>query len=579
MTKKFSKDSDLTVKEYNYLLDNILNCVNPYQAYLDYLKEKHGKCQNNYFANKNCLSKLPSFNGMHRHHDKENLVANLSDPETARVNPWEYQEATNLTFSYPAEHILIHILIAEEGQLGVYGAMKLLSENYVEPVLKQILVDRLNNSAVVFTWNQSVVIDAVNLLNTYKLCYMNIATGAGKSTSAIEVAKAVNRDFVVIAPTTLITNSWNKYNKNNPHFLGAYTYAKFSKISNTLDLQGKLAIPDESHHLLEKGKGKWGEAIINIIENIPDVMVLGLSASKFRAKNRKKADGTMEEVWNRVFQGHVARGIEDLADGIEKGIFAPIKYICACYDQKALNNLITLSGGWQNTARKTVLRGKLDLLKNETNIVNLLNKYQPEQRVRDLVFIEHIGDTEVVNEETGKVETVNDYEHAKTVIKAARPYLTDDNFRIVHSKQSEEINKQNFEWFETEADDARYLISIGMVKEGYHPDILTGGIIFRRIGAGTVLEQILGRFAVLKSKAKNDIVIFDFVDAIRSAKFKFEAGIKGNSRDTRPEVIQKLSKLTACGVQVIDYTEQIDELTKEMYSEANSPVFSIEELL
>ena len=578
--KKFSANSDLTLKEYEYLEDNVLNVPDPYQAYLSYLKDKHGSCTNNYFANKNCASKLPSFNGIHRHHDMENKVACLSRPDVAKANPWTYQEAKNLTYCKPAEHILLHILIAEQGELGIYGAMKLLTEHNVEPKLKQILIDRLNNSATVFTWNQTVVIDAVQLLDTYKLCYMNVATGVGKSTSAVEVAKAVNRDFIVISPANKINDSWEKHNKSNPHFKGTYTYTKFCRLYNTLNLTNTLIIADEAHHLLEKGNGKWGEAVIAAFEQNNNSMLLGLSASKFRAKNRRKADSTMEEVWHRIFQGHVAQGIKDLPEGIEKGVLAPITYVCACYNKEALNDLITLSSSWSNTSRKVALKGKLDLLKNETNIATLLNNYQPEKMVRDLVFIEHIGETEIVNSVTGLVEKINDYEQAKAAIKAARPELTDDNFRLVHSKQTEDENKTAFDWFETEADDARYLVSVGMVKEGYHPEVLTGLIIFRRIGAATVFEQILGRAAVLKSKAKHNIVVFDFVDAVRSSKFKFEAGNgTGNGRAVRPDVVQKLSTLTSCGVQVIDYVEKLDELKRAMESENCAPVFTAEELL
>lgn len=575
---KFKLGTELTIKEYNWLEDNILNTVDPYQAYLDYLKEKHGPCKNNYFANKNCLSTLPSFNGMHRHHDYEDVVAALSRSDVAKANKWEYQEAKNLSYCKPAEHALLHILIAEKGELGIYGAMKILNENYVEPKLKAILEDRLNKSATAFLWNKAVVVEAVDQLNTYRLSYMHITTGGGKSTGGQEAAKAVNRDFIVLAPTKNIYKSWIKHNSTNPRFKGAYSYTKFCNIYNVLNLNNTLVIADEAHHLCEKGKGKWGDALINAFETNIGMMLLGLSASKFRAKNRTKADKTMEEVWHRVFQGHVAQGIEDLPEGIEKGIFAPITYICACYDKKHLADLISLTSAGTNSSRKTALRGKLDVLKNETNIAALLNKYQPEKFIRDLVFIEHIGDTEVLNTETGMLETVNDYEQAKEAIKTARPELTDDNFRIVHSRQSDKINDAAFRWFEDETtEDARYLVSVGMVKEGYHPNVLTGGIIFRRVGAGTVFEQLLGRFAVLKYLAKYNITVFDFVDAVRSAKFKFESGtgIKGG---TRPEVIQKLSKLESCGVQVLDYKAELDELSKEVIKDTYAPVFNFEEL-
>lgn len=580
MAKIFKSGTDLTIAEYDWLEKNVLNVADPYKAYLDYLKDKHGKCTNNYFINQSCSTIMRSFNDMDRHHDMEHLVAGLGRPDVAKANPWEYQEAKNLTFCKPAEHTLLHILIAEQGNLGIYGAMKILSEHQnIDHKLRKILEDRLNASATVFTWNQTVVIEAIALLNTYSLCYMNIATGVGKSTSAVEVAKAVDRDFIVLGPGKKIVTDWTSRNSSNPRFKGAYTYTTFSRHWADFVSHGMLIIADEAHHLLEKGKGLWGTGILDAFESVSNLMVLGLSASEFRAQNRKAADGTMESVWHRVFQGHVARGIKDLAEGIEKSVLAPITYIGACYNKEALNEPISLSANWQDSARRTTLKNKLNILKNESAIATLLNKYQPESMVRDLVFIEHIGETEVVNTETGLVEKVNDYEQAKAAIMSARPELTADNFRIVHSKQSEAVNQANFEWFETEADDARYLVSVGMVKEGYHPEILTGGIIFRRIRAATVFEQILGRMAVLKSKAKNNITVFDFVDAVRSSKYRFESGVSGNKKGVTPDVIQKLSTLESCGVQVIDYNKKLEDLVKEMSAEATAPVFTFEELL
>ena len=576
--KKFKAGTDLTIEEYNYLEKHVLNSSDPCGSYLDYLKDKHGPCKNNYFATKACISKLPSFNGMHRHHNMEYKVANLGDPEVARANPWEWQEARNLTYCRPAEHTLVHILETEQYGLGVFGAMKLLTEyTTMDPTIKAILQERVNESATVFTWNQTVFLNATAMLNTYGLCYLHLATGAGKSTSAVEVAKSVNRDFLVVCNSTKINTDWKNRNNLNPRFRGAITPIYFKNHIAEYNLNDMLVIIDEAHHLTEKNDG--GRVIIQARKDNPNMMLLGLSASEFRAKNRKKADGSMEAVWNRVFEGHVAQGIKDIAEGIEKGVFAPITYVCACYDKKAIDETISLCAEWRDTEKKVSLRNKLDLLQNQANITNILRTYQPETMIRDLVFIEHISEVTVFNPTTGLVEKVNDYEQAKESIKAAYPHLTDDNFRIVHSKQTPDENKKAFEWFETEADDARYLVSVGMIKEGYHPEILTGGIIFRRIGAATVFEQILGRFAVLVAKAKHKITVFDFVDAIRSSQFKFEAGLSSSgSKKVRPDVIQKLSTLEACGVNIIDYTKDFLDLTSEIVTETCAPVFTFEEL-
>ena len=85
--------------------------------------------------------------------------------------------------------------------------------------------------------------------------------------------------------------------------------------------------------------------------------------------------------------------------------------------------------------------------------------------------------------------------------------------------------------------------------------------------------------AVLKSKAKNNITVFDFVDAVRSSKYRLESGVSGNKKGVTPDVIQKLSTLESCGVQVIDYNKKLEDLVKEMSAEATAPVFTFEELL
>ena len=86
----------------------------------------------------------------------------------------------------------------------------------------------------------------------------------------------------------------NDIRANAPKKTGAYskswTVKTTKETSDSLELTVYSPSKYQLAHLLEKGHGKWGEAVIKAIENNTNLMVLGLSASKFRAKNRKKVD-------------------------------------------------------------------------------------------------------------------------------------------------------------------------------------------------------------------------------------------------------------------------------------------------
>jgi hypothetical protein len=106
-----------------------------YQDYVQYLLNKYGPSQYDYFCNENCKSKNSKLSrskeGLFCHHIAENKEILLSNPEVARTHPFEYQQAHNLVYANYLEHLLLHIKIVEEDVeqkgLGLGGVIMICS--------------------------------------------------------------------------------------------------------------------------------------------------------------------------------------------------------------------------------------------------------------------------------------------------------------------------------------------------------------------------------------------------------------------------------------------------------------------
>lgn len=98
----------MKIKEYNEIKN--LN----YKEYCDYLKQKYGKATKDYFNKSFVKNKVTrTSEGLICHHICEDRAIMLSNPEYAKMNPFEYQLAENLCYCDYLEHLLLHILICE----------------------------------------------------------------------------------------------------------------------------------------------------------------------------------------------------------------------------------------------------------------------------------------------------------------------------------------------------------------------------------------------------------------------------------------------------------------------------------
>ena len=107
------------VKNYNY------------EKYVEYLLEKYGIVEEDYYTSSFSPIKNKRFEQeyLERHHIREDEIAGLSDYETAKNSPFEYQLAKNLVYCNLLEHIFLHILIGEQNKgLGFCGAQIMIAK-------------------------------------------------------------------------------------------------------------------------------------------------------------------------------------------------------------------------------------------------------------------------------------------------------------------------------------------------------------------------------------------------------------------------------------------------------------------
>ncbi|MCL1925130.1 MAG: hypothetical protein FWF50_06055 [Defluviitaleaceae bacterium] len=112
-----------------------------YDDYVEYLKDRYGKVQKDYFVNENfksTSSESRSAEGLERHHIREDIFPKLSDAKVAKHVSWEFQKAENLIWCNKVEHAILHLLIflkTNNKGLGLPGLF-----HYIMPTIHHIFM-------------------------------------------------------------------------------------------------------------------------------------------------------------------------------------------------------------------------------------------------------------------------------------------------------------------------------------------------------------------------------------------------------------------------------------------------------
>lgn len=196
-----------------------------------------------------------SKDGLFKHHTKENLVANLCDPDVQKHVPLEFRD--DITYCSFDEHLLLHILIGEQTDvrkaLGLGGAV-----NYIIPQLKNYfdfgicdypekyysnlsievfnaLLVRcekvLNDRTIIFEHNKCLYLQMEWLLNNKNKALVVLGTCLGKTTTALEYLWRHKCRALVIAPNNTIVKGWSEY----ASWCDVTTYQSFSNTYQCID--------------------------------------------------------------------------------------------------------------------------------------------------------------------------------------------------------------------------------------------------------------------------------------------------------------------------------------------------------
>lgn len=89
-----------------------------YAELVNYLFQKYGAVQHDYFTNEKCTSKSKKISrtseGLFCHHIDEDKCASLSDKVSAIKYPFDYQRAKRLVYCNYLEHLILHMRIGIE---------------------------------------------------------------------------------------------------------------------------------------------------------------------------------------------------------------------------------------------------------------------------------------------------------------------------------------------------------------------------------------------------------------------------------------------------------------------------------
>lgn len=427
----------------------------------------------------------------------------------------------------------------EELALGLCHTCKADSGN------QQIYDDIMNEAkkTYLFAWNVGAFADLEVYLRDHNSALIQICTGGGKTTTALEYLRVHDCKALVLGPSNTIENSWK--NNDNVEYMN---YQTFMNCYEDIDFNKyPILICDEAHHIKAE---RWGEGVRWAMKNTA-VKVIGLTATP----NTEQLDGTDEE-----FEGRICLGL-DLAEGIREGHIYPFSYVQSIYKMEDVKDDFEKCGplGMQ-------LWDRLNIELNKNPIENILRQHMPKDTVRKIiVFVQRAADID-------------------TAIATMKQYDPNLDMRVIYSKLDADDNAKAKVWFNTTSDHDVCLVTVNMVNEGAHYDGVNTLIMFRRTNSTTLYQQQLGRIVVTTKKDNPKGIVFDFTNnaqnLIYRSKSFLSVDIKSNddnneNKESTPieDVINEIKKIVEknSSKEIIykDYTEDCVKMLSALNDSSN----------
>ena len=379
-------------------------------------------------------------------------------------------------------------------------------------------------------------------------------TGTGKSFVAFRLCEErADARIVWLSPSEYI---WRTQLANlraaggsAPENVAFLTYAKLMLLTagERAALRPEIIILDEFHRC---GAQEWGKGVRALLEDFPDALLLGLTATPIRY-----LDGQRDMV-DELFDGCVAHEMT-LSEAIVRGILPAPKYVLSLYAyQKELER-------YRRRARKA---GGVARLTAERYIERLRRRLE-EAGGLDRVFQKHLPDRH------GKyLIFCADYEHLQKMRGCAAEWFgrVDAAPHIYEVYAENAKAKETFHRFQAdESPHLKLLYCIDMLNEGVHVEGLDGVILCRTTVSPIVYKQQIGR--ALSASGQKTPVIFDLVNnvdnlySISALRKEMEAVVSFYANEHRE------SEIVRDGFELVDEVRECRELLERLEETLSAP--------
>ena len=377
------------------------------------------------------------------------------------------------------------------------------------------------------------------------------ATGTGKSFNALEyVSDNTNENLLYVVPSlgiiehlkNIIATSGFDLKKDFPN-LKFCTYMSFVNLSRKelKNIKVDTLILDEFHHL---GAPVWGARINTLIENHPNIKVLGMTAYTVRDRNTPYERDMANPDTDELFSNHIVSRY-DLCDAMVEGVLPKPIYKTAFvnliedvdYLEKRLDNLDHNSSKYIDCEK--VLADVKRQIANALSMKELVKK-NLKPKGKYIYFCPMITK-----------EMVNDID---TIMKEAKGWFLEMGLaeeEIVFYKSTSEmgtLGKKNREAFYNDIDldshdtsnKLRVMFAINQYNEGVHAPNVDGVILGRSTCSDIVYFEQIGRALAVRGDTEeklNKLLQMSLVELTTLARAN---NIEINSSDTKEDIANKL---------------------------------------
>lgn len=321
-------------------------------------------------------------------------------------------------------------------------------------------------------------------------------TGTGKSFIAFHLAEAHSQtQFLWLSPSRYIFHTQQvayarAAGAPAPENIRFNTYAALSMMDEQMleELRADCIILDEFHRC---GAKEWSRGVEALLEQLPDVPVLGLSATHIRYLDNQR------DMADELFDGCIASEMT-LGEAIGRGILPAPKYVVSLYScREELERY-----------RKRVQRANGAARQAAEKYLEALRRALDRAEGLDVIFRRHMTDSH------GKyLVFCANQEHLQEMLKKVPEWFSgvdsEPHVYAVYAESPE--SRREFERFAAdESEHLKLLYCINMLNEGIHVRGVRGVILLRPTVSPIVYKQQIGR--ALSASDGGTPVIFDVVN-------------------------------------------------------------------